>query len=161
MLERMYKKRLKTYAKLGYQVVVPSEGDAGTGRFVEARDAVRLLSDDIASARKSVLIAAPYAMTKTVEILLPALEGAMRRGVSVSCCVTRDPGGDLVGKLRAAGVEVSVGSDAALKPGLAVFDEELVWYGSLPLLAFAKSDDCSVRFGSAEVAYELLHPDGD
>ena len=39
--------------------------------------------------------------------------------------------------------------------GVAVFDGETAWYGTLPLLAFAKSDDCSLRIASAEVAADL------
>ena len=39
--------------------------------------------------------------------------------------------------------------------GVAVFDGETAWYGALPLLAFAKSDDCSLRISSAEVAADL------
>ena len=38
----------------------------------------------------------------------------------------------------------------------AVIDEETVWYGAIPLLAFPKKEDCSIRFKSSEVAAELL-----
>ena len=55
--------------------------------------------------------------------------------------------------LKRAGVEVVF--DASAPAGLAVFDQELVWYGDLPLLGFAKRDGCSIRFRSAEVAHEL------
>ena len=37
-----------------------------------------------------------------------------------------------------------------------VIDEETVWYGTIPLLAFPKKEDCSIRFKSSEVAAELL-----
>lgn len=36
-----------------------------------------------------------------------------------------------------------------------VIDRELVWFGSIPPLAFPQKDDCSVRFRNAEVAHEL------
>lgn len=39
--------------------------------------------------------------------------------------------------------------------GIAVFDGRIAWYGTLPLLAFAKVDDCSLRVESAEVAADL------
>lgn len=38
----------------------------------------------------------------------------------------------------------------------AVIDEETVWYGTIPLLAFPKKEDCSIRFKSNEVAAEFL-----
>ena len=37
-----------------------------------------------------------------------------------------------------------------------VIDEETIWYGTIPLLAFPKKEDCSIRFKSGEVAAELL-----
>lgn len=37
-----------------------------------------------------------------------------------------------------------------------MIDEETVWYGAIPLLAFPKKEDCSIRFKSSEVAAELL-----
>lgn len=40
--------------------------------------------------------------------------------------------------------------------GLAVFDHRCVWYGTIPLLAFPRTDDCSIRFESAEAARDLL-----
>ena len=27
-----------------------------------------------------------------------------------------------------------------------IIDEETVWYGTIPLLAFPKNEDCSIRF---------------
>lgn len=38
----------------------------------------------------------------------------------------------------------------------AVIDEETVWYGTIPLLAFPKKEDRSIRFKSNEVAAEFL-----
>ena len=39
--------------------------------------------------------------------------------------------------------------------GFAIFDRQTVWYGSLPLLAYPRTDDCSLRFTSAEVAHTM------
>ena len=37
-----------------------------------------------------------------------------------------------------------------------IIDEETVWYGTIPLLAFPKNEDCSIRFKNSEIAAELL-----
>lgn len=39
--------------------------------------------------------------------------------------------------------------------GIAVFDDRVSWYGTLPLLANGKPDDCSLRIEGAEVASDL------
>ena len=39
--------------------------------------------------------------------------------------------------------------------GLAVLDGKIVWYGTIPLLAHAKADDCSLRIVNAEAAEDL------
>ena len=52
------------------------------------------------------------------------------------------------------GIDYSVKTEGRLCA--AVIDEETVWYGTIPLLAFPKKEDCSIRFKSSEVAAELL-----
>ncbi|MEG1907258.1 MAG: hypothetical protein RR178_07295, partial [Gordonibacter sp.] len=61
---------------------------------------------------------------------------------------------DDVAALREIGCEVSVCEDRI--SSLAVIDDSTVWYGSIPLLGFPKSDDCSLRFKSCEVAFDLM-----
>lgn len=56
---------------------------------------------------------------------------------------------------RRWGATVHAASSTA-HAGLAVFDEETVWFGTLPLLAFPRKDDCSIRFKSPEAAHDLL-----
>ena len=38
----------------------------------------------------------------------------------------------------------------------AIIDEEIICYGTIPLLAFPKKEDCSIRFKNSEVAAELI-----
>ena len=83
MLERMYKKRLKTYAKLGYEIGEASE-EEGPGARIIAVDTWRAeLSSDFSNACSSAIVSAPYANSKLVESLLPDIAGAVARGVSV------------------------------------------------------------------------------
>ena len=55
--------------------------------------------------------------------------------------------------LREAGIEATWFEDGPTR--LAIIDDALIWYGSLPLLAFPKTDDCSLRLRDAELAAEL------
>ena len=160
MLERMYKKRLKTYAKLGYEIGEVSEGE-GPGARIIAVDTWRAeLLSDFSNACSSAIVSAPYANSKLVESLLPDIAGAVARGVSVRV-ILKEPKGEksrvlqsgIAEALSNAGCKVEV-CDSPLS-GIAVFDDKTAWYGTLPLLAFAKGDDCSLRVDGAEVASDL------
>lgn len=160
MLERMYKKRLKTYAKLGYEIGEASE-EEGPGARIIAVDTWRAeLSLDFSNVCSSAIVSAPYANSKLVESLLPDIVGAVARGVAVRVILGKPKDeksatiqSDTAGALSNAGCKVVV-CDSPLT-GIAVFDDKIAWYGTLPLLAFAKSDDCSIRVDGAEVASDL------
>ena len=132
MLERMYKKRLKTYARLGYEVEANDEvsNEDDNARFVLRDEAAQALIADIAHAKTAISITAPYASPKAIGPLLEALAGATRRGVEVACALPKDPGGDIKAAFAAARVPLKV--DANARAGLAIFDRELVWYGPPP-----------------------------
>lgn len=153
MLERMYKKRLKTYAKLGYEVEAGGASDDERARFVVASEAMKTLAEDIRSASSSIEIAAPYVSPKTARLLQNPLSEAHSRGVRISCTIAKEPPQEAVDALMKAGVAIKV--DNAAQTGLAIFDGETIWYGTLPLLAFPKTDDCSIRLKSPEAAHDL------
>ena len=156
MLERMYKKRLKTYARLGYEVELDDvREDAHAASFVLAPDAMRLLIEDIHKASASIAIVAPYASAKATALVARALAEAHARGVAVSCALAKEPIESVRDMLGNAGADMHAAVGNA-HGGLAVFDGKKVWYGTIPLLAFPKEDDCSIRFESAEAAHDLL-----
>ena len=160
MLERMYRKRLKTYAKLGYELAA-SDGDYEQygrvdGSFVLYDEATKKLLQDIACARRSILFHAQYASAKAVSIIAPSIADACSRGVKVMFVLEKAPSDDTVDQLVKAGVGIKLSSGAKGHSNIAIFDESLIWYGSIPLLAFPKKDDCAIRFQSIETAHDLL-----
>lgn len=156
MLERMYKKRLRTYARLGYEVAEPTVGEqGGKAKFVLAGDALSRFADDVRRAARSVVVVVPYAVSKAVDLLTDALADAVTRGLEVSCVVANEPPDAVRESFARAGVPLAVDASAR-QGGLAVFDGRVVWYGTLPLLAFPRRDDCSIRFASAQAAHDLL-----
>ena len=160
MLERMYRKRLKTYAKLGYELAA-SEGDSEQygrvdGSFVLYDEATKKLLQDIACARKSILFRAQYASAKAVSIIAPSIADASSRGVKVTCLLEKASSDDAVDQLAKAGADIKLSNEIKRRSNIAIFDESLIWYGSIPLLAFPKKDDCAIRFQSIETAHDLL-----
>ena len=78
----------------------------------------------------------------------------MARGISIEIIIASNPRDDAKAVFAEMGIDYSVKTEGRLCA--AVIDEETVWYGTIPLLAFPKKEDCSIRFKSNEVAAELL-----
>ena len=155
MLARMYQKRLKTYAKLGYEVYVAKDArQAEANILIDSSHFLETLNKDIVNATKNVFIAAPYASSACLTKLKDSLTSSMTRGISIEIIVASTPRDDAKAVFAEMGIDYSVKTEGRLCA--AVIDEETVWYGTIPLLAFPKNEDCSIRFKSSEVAAELL-----
>lgn len=154
MLSRMYKKRLKTYACLGYEArlsEVPEQEEANA--LVTAKEAMDRLGNDIDNAKQTITIAASYASEKAVAQLQPRLADALARGVNVNVSLPPTQNETGIEVLAKLGIKPTLANSA--RHSFAIFDKQLVWYGALPLLAFPKQDDCSIRFRDGAVAREL------
>lgn len=155
MLARMYQKRLKTYAKLGYEVYVAKDASqAEANILIDSSHFLETLNKDIVNATKNVFIAAPYASSACLTKLKDSLTSSMARGISVEIIIASTPRDDAKAVFAEMGIGYSVKTEGRLCA--AVIDEETVWYGTIPLLAFPRNEDCSIRFKSSEVAAELL-----
>lgn len=155
MLARMYQKRLKTYAKLGYEVHAAKDASqAEANILIDSSHFLETLNKDIVNATKNVFIAAPYASSACLTKLKDSLTSSMTRGIRIEIIVASTPRDDAKAVFAEMGIGYSVKTEGRLCA--AVIDEETVWYGTIPLLAFPKNEDCSIRFKSSEVAAELL-----
>lgn len=164
MLDRMYQRRIKTYAKLGYRIASdgPSEVRGGAGHAIFDRETYwQRLKEDLGSAEREVIIVAPYASEKYVRMFSAILKDAVERGVAVGVWVA-DSASSRYAENRArardalAAAGCTVHSCARVASPFAVIDAHLLWYGSLPLLAFPKTDECSLRMDDAELSAEFL-----
>lgn len=155
MFARMYQKRLKTYAKLGYEVYVTGGSEQSDQNIlIEPANAVETLVEDIVGAAKSIFIAAPYASAACLAKLGDAIKGATARGIALEFFIASTPREDASETLAKMNVEHAIRAEGRLCA--AIIDEETIWYGTIPLLAFPKKEDCSIRFKNSEIAAELL-----
>lgn len=155
MLARMYQKRLKTYAKLGYEVYVTGGSEQPDQNIlIEPANAVETLVEDIVDAAKSIFIAAPYVSAACLAKLGDAIKGTAARGIALEIYLASTPREDAKETLAEMNVEYAIRAEGRLCA--AIIDEETVWYGTIPLLAFPKNEDCSIRFKNSEIAAELL-----
>ena len=155
MLARMYQKRLKTYAKLGYEVYATGSSEQSDQNIlIEPANAIETLVEDIVGAAKSVFIAAPYVSAACLAKLGDAIKSATARGIALEFFIASTPREDAKETLAKMNVEHAIRAEGRLCA--AIIDEEIVWYGTIPLLAFPKNEDCSIRFKNSEIAAELL-----
>ncbi|MDD5799323.1 MAG: DEAD/DEAH box helicase family protein [Coriobacteriales bacterium] len=157
LFARQWHGRLKAYAKLGYVVRDAGSGAEPSHIVTAGPAATALLQSDIQRARAKIALFSAWVAPKAVDVVEPALREAVARGVEVSVVVPAKPGADGVqvclDRLEQMGCRVTRTSGKV--PSAAVFDAELVWFGGIPPLAFARSDDCSVRIVNRELAGEL------
>lgn len=160
MLERMYKKRLKAYAKLGYEIGDTASVQEPTALMVAANNWLERFRKDICQSSKSIVVSAPYANPATIQALTPDIQNAIARGVECRVVLKRPKShasisfqNSVIEELTTLGC--SVRSADSPMTGIAIFDERICWYGALPLLAFAKGDDCSLRVDNIEISLDL------
>ena len=158
MLERMYHKRLKGYAELGYQVKFGTSGEP-VSRIYDGYNAMPPFERDLVDAAQSIVIVSPYLQKGRIERLLPILQEAASRGVKISIHTRRrdtsrtDSTAAIV-LLEKAGIDVKLYKN--LQQRYAILDESIVWYGNVDFLAFGRKDADTLRFENADIAGELL-----
>lgn len=163
MLERMYHKRLKGYAELGYQTRFGAADDHISVLY-DGHAAMAAFEQELSDAARSVTILSPYLQKGRVSHLLPILQGAVSRGVKITICT-----GDVSDAEERHQAEViaavdllkELGVEVVLRKGLtqrcAIIDASVVWYGNVDLLAFGRKDADVLRFENDDIAGELLY----
>ncbi len=162
VLERMYQRRLKAYAQIGY-CTAAAEGEITGGNVIYGtRSFMPVMKQDFECAKADILIVSPFIRKRRTENILDWLKPAQAKGVIVHI-VTRpsesyrsDAGAviaDCIIQLRNAGIVVI--ERTAIHQKFVLIDRRLVWYGSLNLLSFGSSEESLMRLASREVATEL------
>ena len=169
MFDNEWRARLRSYKHLGYAMATDeelglvglSDAPAQSGHLFGREDYREVLDRDFESCRRSLSIASSWCKLKQVNPLAARLSAVTARGVNVRVLL-REPKRKTIewervlAVLRDACSEVCVAEEGSSRLDYVVCDEELVWYGSIAPLAYPRSDDCSIRFVSREVAASLL-----
>lgn len=160
MLDGMYRKRLRTYARLGYKPAANRSGEAAGDGFFVGEDVGTGLSRDVSDATRSVRVCASWASPQRTRRAAKELAACVERGLQIDVTIMR-PRSDrsLARTQRCVDLLSKVGCKVRLSEGrvidCVVVDGEVVWYGSLSALGTAKEDDCCLRTTSREVAASL------
>ncbi|MBW6487304.1 MAG: DEAD/DEAH box helicase family protein [Syntrophobacterales bacterium] len=163
MLEKMYHRRLTGYAAIGYKARAEIVSGGAIDIIFDNTTFLSVYQNDLVTVAREILIVSPFVTRRRVSQMLPLLVAARERNVTV-VVVTR-PASDFREKDRAsleetlslfhaAGINVMFKSNIHQK--FAIFDQKIVWYGSINLLSFGRSEESIMRLENPNIADELL-----
>ena len=163
MLERMYGRRLKGYASIGYRTKVENFPDSPTNIIFDKDNFFPVYVKDIENASSSVTIVSPFVSKKRMLQMMAYFQTILRKQVRVTI-MTRPAEDFSAGKktilrdiftlVEAAGIHLVQKSNIHQK--FAVIDETITWYGSINLLSFGYSEESIMRLQSSSIACELV-----
>ncbi|MDL2320037.1 DEAD/DEAH box helicase family protein [Alistipes sp. OttesenSCG-928-B03] len=159
VLERMYHKRLKGYAAIGYKALSGSSSPDKVGMIYDADNYASVIANDLVQTRKEIIISSPYIQKKQVDTVLEWLSSALSSGVAIT--IITQPAESYKDSERAQyNIDLlKTKATVILKPDISqrftIIDNQLVWYGSIGLLCRGSSEDSIMRLYSRELATEL------
>jgi len=166
--DRMYGKRIKGYASIGYRIMNPStptdlsdlfgsarlEEDAacGNGIIFDSKNYQKPMLTDILFAHHSIVISAPRLWLSKRSPILDALIEMRHRGVSITIFVKVET--EHTSRLQ--NLAFSLKYDSKLSFSSIIIDKTIVWYGSANPLAYVTEDMNAIKLHDRDVAEGLL-----
>ncbi len=159
VLERMYQKRLKSYAAIGYQVKNDADLTAAPDIIYDGKSFFPVYMQDLKRAANEVLVVSPFMRKNRLKQLLPVFAEAIQSGVKVTV-VTR-PVGDYTGENARLiednlqlleGIGVKIIQKSRFHQKFTILDNRTVWYGSVNFLSFGRNEESIMRFESFDLA---------
>ena len=160
VFDRMYRNRLKGYKQLGYTIKPDSnsvQNEAAPSKLYSANDYATDFIQDCMNAKKSAIIYSPYLSKTEVQKFFPLVPKIISNGckIFITTKLHEDEGRrkkqqPYIDMLETAGTVVFAKENVSQR--LAVFDEKILWYGSISFLGYSEAEDCSIRICNAEIA---------
>jgi len=160
VFDHMYRNRLKGYKQLGYTIKPDSDSaqnGAAPSKLYSVDNCKTDFIKDCMSAKKSAVICSPYLSKAETQKFLPLVPKILSNGCKIFITTRLHEDKDrrkkqqpYIDMLEAAGAVVFAKENVSQR--LAVFDEKILWYGSIDFLGYSEAEDCSIRICNAEVA---------
>lgn len=161
VFSKMYHKRLAGYASLGYKVKVEDISDQSVNIIFDHQNFLPVYENDLANAGEEIVIVSPFVTKRRLRQAMPLVNTALQKQVNVTI-VMRPPADykeDAALQVLLASLE-STGVQTIFKSGIhqkfAIIDRRIVWYGSINLLGYGRSEETLMRLESVAIAGELL-----
>lgn len=163
-LERMYRKRLRTYKKMGYEICLGVKAEKQTANAIYGiENYMPVYRCDLREAAEEIIISSPGINKEKVKDIIGMLKPIQESGVKVTV-LTLNPDiypearveitHSLIQELKNAGIAIKLKD--IMHEHYAVIDREIVWYGSLNFLSREREEDNLMRVRSKDIATELL-----
>jgi superfamily II DNA or RNA helicase len=159
-LEKMYQKRLKGYAAIGYKAKGSPQPIEEAHSIFDNNTFFPVYSADVLAARGEILIVSPFVTKRRVLAALNYLTAA-----DAKVTVVTKPLENYAEKDKAKIAEcmdlltrsnIVVRTRDRIHQKFAVMDRRIVWYGSINLLSCDSSEESVMRIENADIAGELL-----
>ena len=155
MCDVMYKRRLRGYASVGYQI----KSNAPIGLFNENNSVIfnghtyqGKFFNDLFQAKRSVVISATKLWFAKHSSMLDVLKDLSVRGIEVVTFVKSNS--EKEERLKETGVSIRVNDSLAID--VAVIDKSLIWYGSVNYLGYNTDENNAIRIYDSALAENVL-----
>jgi superfamily II DNA or RNA helicase len=164
VLERMYHKRVKGYASIGYKTKAVEQSVEKTSIIYDGKSFLPVYNSDISNAAKEIVTVSPYMRKNRLLQMVTNLSLAVLNGASVAV-VTRPPEDfkeseqkmvlENIEYLKNANIQVILKSNIHQK--FTVIDGHIVWYGSVNFLSFGSNEESIMRLDSFDIGYYISY----
>lgn len=154
MCDVMYKRRLKGYASVGYQIWQNDSRDLfgfGPGVIFTGKNYQKPFFADLSQACKSVIISTTKLWLAKRAPILEQLTELSARGVEVVVFTRQLSDMD---KVLLNGIQVNVRDELSLH--VAIIDKSMVWYGCVNYLGYNTEDDNVIKIMDLSVAEAMI-----
>ena len=155
MCDVMYKRRLRGYASVGYQIKL----NAPIGLFNENNSVIfnghtyqGKFFNDLFQAKRSVVISATKLWFAKHSSMLDVLKDLSVRGIEVVTFVKSNS--EKEERLKETGVSIRVNDSLAID--VAVIDKSLIWYGSVNYLGYNTDENNAIRIYDSALSENIL-----
>ena len=162
VLDRMYAKRVKGYASIGYSIKSDvSLPDTGNIIF-DSISFLPVFTVDLQSAKREIVIVSPYVTKSRAAKMLQIIDG-VPDGIKITV-VTR-PVEEYSMSNQASVTQVfsllekhniTISERSKIHQKFSVIDGRIAWYGSINLLSFGSAEESIMRLESKSISGELL-----
>ena len=163
VLERMYQKRLKSYASIGYQTKSIENTLNSPNIIYHGKNFLPVYYNDINNATNEIVIVSPFMRKNRIKQFIKILSPIAAKNIFVTV-ITRPPEDfneaehmsivENISTLKNAGITVNLKSEFHQK--FTIIDNATIWYGSVNFLSFGSHEESIMRFESTDIATELL-----
>jgi hypothetical protein len=162
MLEKMYQRRLNGYASMGYSAKGEDIVSASLDIIYNRDSFLPVFNNDIAAAKKEVLIVSPFVRKRRVLQMIHHLKTAISNNARV-IVVTRPIEEFKQADQNALQEALDLFKEneicVVLKPNIhqkfAIMDKKIIWYGSINFLSYGTAEESVMRIDSAHIASAL------